>query len=102
MSAGRLPLALALLSASWAASAEFRPGEVWPDTDGQAINAHGGGVLHHQGVYYWYGELKRGRTWTPDCNRSWGAGRAGRRLLLLLARPAELEERGQRAARGGR
>lgn len=75
MSDARVPLALALLSAAWAAAAEFRPGEVWRDSDGQAINAHGGGVLHHQGVYYWYGELKRGRTWTPACNRSWGGAR---------------------------
>ncbi len=36
----------------------FVPGEVWPDTDGVHINAHGGGVLHHEGVYYWFGEHK--------------------------------------------
>lgn len=31
-------------------------GEVFPDTDGNHINAHGGGILEHQGTYYWYGE----------------------------------------------
>ncbi|MEN1704721.1 MAG: glycoside hydrolase family 43 protein [Planctomycetota bacterium] len=36
----------------------IHPGEHWPDTDGVHINAHGGGVLHHDGVYYWYGEHK--------------------------------------------
>jgi hypothetical protein len=36
----------------------FRPGQVWLDTDGHPIQAHGGGVLYHQGVYYWYGENK--------------------------------------------
>ena len=36
----------------------FRPGEVWRDTDGEPIQAHGGGVLFHEGVYYWYGENK--------------------------------------------
>lgn len=36
----------------------FRPGAVWCDTDGCAIHAHGGGVMYHQGVYYWYGENK--------------------------------------------
>lgn len=36
----------------------FQPGEIWKDTDGEQINAHGGGVLFHQGKYYWYGEYK--------------------------------------------
>ncbi|GLU53798.1 glycosyl hydrolase family 43 [Dyadobacter frigoris] len=40
---------------------------VWKDTDGNFINAHGGGILHHQGVYYWFGEIKKGKTWLlPD------------------------------------
>lgn len=36
----------------------FRPGEVWLDTDGTPINAHGGGFLFHDGKYYWFGEHK--------------------------------------------
>lgn len=36
----------------------FRPGAVWLDTAGQPINAHGGGVLFHEGAYYWYGECR--------------------------------------------
>ena len=36
----------------------FRPGAVWLDTDGQPIQAHGGGMLFHEGVYYWFGENK--------------------------------------------
>ena len=36
----------------------FRPGELWPDNNGVHINAHGGGVLFHEGVYYWFGEHK--------------------------------------------
>ncbi len=36
----------------------FRPGAIWRDSDGLPINAHGGGVLFHQGVYYWFGEHK--------------------------------------------
>jgi len=36
----------------------FRPGEVWPDDHGTAINAHGGGILVYKGVYYWFGEHK--------------------------------------------
>lgn len=31
-------------------------GKVWRDTDGNVINAHGGGVLYHEGKYYWFGE----------------------------------------------
>jgi hypothetical protein len=51
---------------------EFHPGAVWRDTAGQPINAHGGGALFHDGVYYWYGEMKTGATFLPDCNKSWG------------------------------
>jgi hypothetical protein len=36
----------------------FTPGEIWPDNNGVHINAHGGGVLYQDGVYYWYGEHK--------------------------------------------
>lgn len=41
-------------------SASFRPGALWPDNNGIHINAHGGGVLFHAGVYYWFGEHKVG------------------------------------------
>jgi len=53
----------------------FSPGAVWPDTGGQSINAHGGGILFHDGTYYWYGEFKSGKTILPDCNKSWGGTR---------------------------
>jgi len=33
-------------------------GQIWPDDKGVHINAHGGGVLFHNGVYYWFGEHK--------------------------------------------
>lgn len=36
----------------------FRPGEIWKDDNGQHINAHGGGILFHEGKYYWFGEHK--------------------------------------------
>lgn len=39
-------------------SKAFVPGELWRDTLGRPINAHGGGVLFHEGRYYWYGEHK--------------------------------------------
>jgi len=43
------------------AVASFRPGQVWLDTAGQPVQAHGGGILLHDNVYYWYGEDR-----TPD------------------------------------
>lgn len=37
----------------------FHPGSAaWPDNHGVHINAHGGGVLFHDGIYYWFGEHK--------------------------------------------
>ncbi len=36
----------------------FHPGEIWHDNNGVHINAHGGGVLFHEGLYYWFGEHK--------------------------------------------
>ena len=42
------------------------PGSIWKDTDGNPINAHGGGLLYHNGTYYWYGEYKKGKTILPD------------------------------------
>lgn len=40
--------------------------DIWKDTDGNPINAHGGGILFHDNVYYWYGEYKTGETVLPD------------------------------------
>jgi len=34
------------------------PGELWKDNRGIHINAHGGGILYRNGMYYWYGEHK--------------------------------------------
>ncbi len=34
----------------------FFPGQVWLDTDGKSIQAHGGGVIIRGDTYYWYGE----------------------------------------------
>jgi len=36
---------------------------IWKDTEGNPINAHGGGMLLHNGIYYWFGEIKKGKTW---------------------------------------
>lgn len=39
----------------------FRPGEVWLDVDGGVIHAHGGGVIYHEGMYYWFGQYLNDR-----------------------------------------
>lgn len=53
----------------------FKPGEIWLDTAGKPINAHGGGVMFHRGTYYWYGEHKEGPTTQPESTKSWGGTR---------------------------
>lgn len=40
------------------AADQFQPGAVWLDNHGLPINAHGGGILRHDGIYYWFGEHK--------------------------------------------
>lgn len=41
-------------------------GDVWLDTDGNPINAHGAGIMYHDGKYYLYGEYKIGQTVLPE------------------------------------
>ena len=52
-----------------AAPASFKPSAIWQDDQGVHINAHGGGVIFHEGSYYWFGEHK-------------AAGRAGNRAQV--------------------
>ncbi len=40
------------------------PGQVWTDTQGERIQAHGGALLYENGKYYWYGENKEFTTGT--------------------------------------
>lgn len=55
----------------------IHPGQVWLDTEGKRIQAHGGSVMYWQGAFYWYGENKEktdGRSgiwhWGVRCYRS--------------------------------
>jgi hypothetical protein len=55
------PAAAALVLVLFAATASaepalIRPGEVWPDDRGRHIQAHGGGIIKHGDLYYWFGE----------------------------------------------
>lgn len=47
----------------------IRNGDVWLDTDGHPIHAHGGGFLKEGEYYYWFGEDRRGRN-RVSCYRS--------------------------------
>ncbi len=47
------------------------PGQVWLDTKGERIQAHGGAVYYENGSYYWYGENK---TYTDGKNGIWTWG----------------------------
>ncbi|MBL9136959.1 MAG: family 43 glycosylhydrolase [Verrucomicrobiales bacterium] len=65
----------------------FSPGKIWRDTSGRPINAHGGGMLYHAGVYYWFGENKEGKTWLPDSNRGWDGYRVSLTGIRCYASP---------------
>ncbi len=58
-------LAVAFLPQIGAAAthALIHPGAVWHDTQGQVIEAHGGGVLHFGHTWYWFGTDRN-----PDLN----------------------------------
>ena len=58
-------LLLSALFIAASASADNKPirsGELWPDTDGRHINAHGGGIMKFGNTYYWFGEHKADNT----------------------------------------
>ena len=38
--------------------ASIRPGQVWLDTNGNRIQAHGGSIIATDDMFYWYGENK--------------------------------------------
>lgn len=54
-------LAMALPQCVYAKKVIY-PGQLWYDDRGVHINAHGGGVLYHEGTYYWFGEHKAENT----------------------------------------
>jgi hypothetical protein len=40
----------------------MKNGTCWLDDAGEPIQAHGGCIMHHEGLYYWYGENKATET----------------------------------------
>ncbi|WP_121809597.1 glycoside hydrolase family 43 protein [Mucilaginibacter kameinonensis] len=51
-------LLLSIIGRAQTKLSSFSPGAIWPDDKGVHINAHGGGILYNNGVYYWFGEHK--------------------------------------------
>lgn len=49
----------------------IRPGQIWLDTKGQRIQAHGGSIFFEDGVFTWYGENKE-QTTPGSGNWHWG------------------------------
>jgi hypothetical protein len=49
---------LALTSVAQKRTAIY-PGDLWPDNNGNHIQAHGGGMIKMGKTYYWYGEERR-------------------------------------------
>jgi beta-galactosidase len=56
-----------VLAQGLAGAQTIQSGAVWYDTNGDVINAHGGGVIYEKGTYYWFGE-KRGRSASEGVN----------------------------------
>jgi hypothetical protein len=52
-------------------NATIQPGKIWNDIQGNPINAHGGGILYYKGTYYWFGEIKKGKTWRVPYITTW-------------------------------
>ena len=50
------------MSTSTTTNTSIRPGQVWRDTNGNPIQAHGGSIITVDGVFYWYGENKERST----------------------------------------
>ncbi len=49
----------------------IKPGQIWLDTEGKRIQAHGAQLWHENGVYYWIGENKEHTTGESEV-WSWG------------------------------
>lgn len=66
LAAVALPLAVVQCTPAKETVEPLAQGDKWLDTDGNPINAHGAGMLYHDGKYYLYGEYKVGETVLPD------------------------------------
>jgi hypothetical protein len=56
----------------------FLPGQPWFDSDGNAIQAHGGSALKTpDGTYWWYGEDKSGKSYETSPGGHWRVDTVG-------------------------
>lgn len=53
---------LTVLFYSCSTDCTIKPGQIWADNNNVHINAHGGGILKYNGLYYWFGEHKADTT----------------------------------------
>ena len=59
-------LVLVLLTGCLAVQAQNINNKLWQDSNGNYINAHGGGILFHEGLYYWFGEHRPENGFTTE------------------------------------
>jgi Glycosyl hydrolases family 43 len=52
-------LMMIIMSAVAQKQKAIQPGEIWPDNNGDHVQAHGGGIIKIGKIYYWYGEERR-------------------------------------------
>lgn len=52
----RFLLTLCAAAGALGATSWIAPGAVWYDTDGQKIDAHGGGIVQRGDTFYWVGQ----------------------------------------------
>jgi hypothetical protein len=86
----------AILFCIAAQSAEvIKPGDVWPDTRGEHVQAHGGGILKLGDTFYWFGEDRtrtnpRGRCYVSCYSSTNLAQWTFRNQVVKLADPENL------------
>lgn len=69
--AGALAATMPFQARAHGTARAFRPGEVWLDTAGQPIQAHGGSIFVADDTFYWYGENKE-KTIGDGAVQTWG------------------------------
>ena len=57
---------IALVSSAQTQAQEHVNGQLWMDTEGNHINAHGGNIIQYGDTYYWYGENRPYRGFTTE------------------------------------
>ncbi len=64
--AGLALCCMALLTSAPTQAQELVNGQLWMDTEGNHINAHGGNIIQYGDTYYWYGENRPYRGFTTE------------------------------------